>query len=81
MCALGPYAPLAVLWGRREMFEVLAGAIQLVGVVRPHPSPATAKGNPGRRCQAYLADFVDPRPPDLPAAIGQRLRVIKGGKM
>jgi hypothetical protein len=40
MCAFGPYAPLAALWGWREMFEVLAGATQLVGVVRPHPFPA-----------------------------------------
>src|SRR5271165_6293795 len=33
-----------------------------------------------RRCQAYLPDLVDPRPPDLPAAMGNRLRVIDGGK-
>jgi hypothetical protein len=36
--------------------------------------------HPGRRCQAYLPDLVDPRPPDLPAALGKRLRVINGGK-
>ena len=37
--------------------------------------------HPGRRCQAYLPDLVDPKPPDLPAAVaGARLRVIKGGK-
>jgi hypothetical protein len=37
--------------------------------------------HPGRRCQAYLPDLVDPKPPDLPAAVvGERLRVIKGGK-
>ena len=36
--------------------------------------------HPNRRCQAYLPDLVDPRPPDLPAAIGTRLRVITGGK-
>jgi hypothetical protein len=36
--------------------------------------------HPGRRCQAYLPDLGDPRPPDLPAAIGRQLRVIQGGK-
>ena len=34
---------------------------------------------PGGRCQAHLPDMVDPRPPDLPAAAGKRLRVILGG--
>jgi hypothetical protein len=36
--------------------------------------------HPGRRCQAYLPDLVDPRPPDLPVAVARRLRVIDGGK-
>ena len=36
--------------------------------------------HPGRRCQAFLPDLVDPRPPDIPAAMGKRLRVIEGGK-
>ena len=36
--------------------------------------------HPGRRCQAYLPDLVDPRPPDFPAAAGKRLRLINGGK-
>ncbi len=36
--------------------------------------------HPGRRCQAYLPDLVDPKPPDLPAAVGRRLRVIIGGR-
>ncbi len=36
--------------------------------------------HPGRRCQAYLPDLVDPRPPDVPAAKGRRLRMIEGGK-
>jgi hypothetical protein len=36
--------------------------------------------HPGRRCQAYLPDLGDPRPPDVPAAEGRRLRVIEGGK-
>ena len=36
--------------------------------------------HPNRRCQAYLPDLVDPKPPDLPAAVGNRLRVIEGGK-
>jgi len=36
--------------------------------------------HPGRRCQAYLPDLLDPRPPDLPAAADKRLRVINGGK-
>ncbi len=36
--------------------------------------------HPGRRCQAYLQDLVDPKPPDLPAAVAKRLQVIKGGK-
>ena len=37
--------------------------------------------HPGRRCQAYLPDLVDPKAPDLPAAVvGERLRLIKGGK-
>jgi hypothetical protein len=37
--------------------------------------------HPGRRCQAYLPDLLDPKPPDLPAAAGKRLRVIDGGKV
>ena len=36
--------------------------------------------HPGRRCQAYLPDLNDPKPPDLPAAQGRRLRLIAGGK-
>jgi hypothetical protein len=36
--------------------------------------------HPGRRCQAYLPDLVAPRPPDLPAAVGRRFRLIAGGK-
>jgi hypothetical protein len=36
--------------------------------------------HPGRRCRAYLPDLVDPRPPDLLAAAGRRLKVITGGK-
>ena len=36
--------------------------------------------HPGRRCQAFLPDLVDPGPPDLPAAMGRRLRLIAGGK-
>lgn len=36
--------------------------------------------HPGRRCQAYLPDLTDPKPPDLPAAVGKRLRVIIGGR-
>ena len=36
--------------------------------------------HPGRRCQAYLPDLADPTPPDLPAAVGRRLRLIAGGK-
>ena len=36
--------------------------------------------HPGRRCQAYLPDLLDPRPPDLPATAGKRLRIINGGK-
>jgi hypothetical protein len=33
MCALGPDAPSAVLWGWCEMFEVERGAIGLIGVM------------------------------------------------
>ncbi|MBV8474888.1 MAG: hypothetical protein JO234_15835 [Hyphomicrobiales bacterium] len=36
--------------------------------------------HPNRRCQAYLPDLVDPRPPDLPSAAGRRLRLVVGGK-
>lgn len=36
--------------------------------------------HPGRHCQAYLPDLIDPRPPDLPAAAGRRLKLIAGGK-
>lgn len=36
--------------------------------------------HPGRRCQAYLPDLVEPRPPDLPTAAGRRLRLVVGGK-
>ncbi len=40
----------------------------------------TKEKHPGRRCQAYLPDLADPRPPDLPASAGKRLRVINGGR-
>ena len=36
--------------------------------------------HPGRRCQAYLPDLSDLKPPDLPAMAGKRLRVIAGGR-
>lgn len=36
--------------------------------------------HPVRRCQAYLPDLEGGKPPDLPAAAGGRLRVIRGGK-
>jgi hypothetical protein len=36
--------------------------------------------HPGRRCQAYLPDLPEPRPPDLPLAAGRKLRLIVGGK-
>ena len=36
--------------------------------------------HPGRRCQAYLPDLVDPKPPDLPAVATKRFRLIVGGK-
>ena len=36
--------------------------------------------HPGRRCQAYLPDLTEPKPPDLPSAAGRRLRLIAGGK-
>jgi hypothetical protein len=36
--------------------------------------------HPGRRCQAYLPDLVDPRPPDLPATVWRRLGLIPAGK-
>ncbi len=40
----------------------------------------TKERHPNRRCQAFLPDLVDPRPPDVPAAEGRRLRMIEGGK-
>jgi hypothetical protein len=36
--------------------------------------------HPRRRCQAYLPDLIDPRPPNLPAAMGRQLRLIASGK-
>ena len=36
--------------------------------------------HPGRRCQVYLPDLVDPRPPDLPTKVGRRFRLIAGGR-
>ena len=42
--------------------------------------PRTREKHPGRRCQAYLPDLVDPKPPDLPRAAGGRLRLMAGGK-
>jgi hypothetical protein len=36
--------------------------------------------HPGRRCNAYLHDLLDPTPPDLSASAGKRLRLIDGGK-
>jgi hypothetical protein len=43
-CRFSSYAPPAVLWGWREMFKVLAGAVWLVGVVGPHSSSALGAG-------------------------------------
>ena len=34
-----------------------------------------------RRCQAFLPDLVDPRPPDMPPAAEGRLRVINGERL
>jgi hypothetical protein len=45
MCALGPDAPSAVLWGWCEMFEVERGAIGLIGVMGLYPSPAFGAPN------------------------------------
>jgi hypothetical protein len=42
--------------------------------------PRTHERHPGRRCQAYLPDLVEPRPPDLPKAARGGLTVIAGGK-
>ncbi|MGA2494813.1 MAG: hypothetical protein ABSF67_18045 [Roseiarcus sp.] len=42
--------------------------------------PRTHERHPGRRCQAYLPDLVEPRPPDLPKAARRGLKVIAGGK-
>lgn len=36
--------------------------------------------HPGRRCQSYLPDLLDPKPPDLPNTTSRRLRLIAGGK-
>ena len=36
--------------------------------------------HPGRRCQSYLPDLIDPKPPDIPSAAGRRLKLIVGGK-
>ena len=33
-----------------------------------------------RRSRAYLPELIEPRPPDLPAAMGKRLRVITEGR-
>ena len=40
----------------------------------------TRKIHPGGRCQAYLPDLENPRPPDLPRAAGGLLRAIAGRK-
>ena len=40
----------------------------------------TRKIHPGGRCQAYLPDLENPRPPDLPRAAGVRPRFIAGEK-
>ena len=42
--------------------------------------PRTREKHPGKRCQAYLPDLVDPKPPDLPRAAGSKLRIVVGGK-
>lgn len=41
--------------------------------------PRTREKHPGRRCQAWLPDLHEPRPPDLPNE-GGKLRVISGGR-
>ena len=66
-------APLAERFGAEALMvnvlEAIAG-----GCLR------NKEKHPGRRCQAYLPDLVDPRPPDIPAAEGRSIRVIEGGK-
>jgi hypothetical protein len=42
--------------------------------------PRTHERHPGRLCQAYLPDLVEPRPPDLPKAARRGLTIIAGGK-
>ncbi len=69
----------------RYRLAVLAerfGAEALVADVLEAISSACLRNkekHPSRRCQAYLPDLQDPKPPDLPAAL-KRLRVISGGK-
>jgi len=67
---------LAVLAERFGAEALLIDVLEAISA----PCLRSKERHPNRRCQAYLPDLVDPRPPDVPAAIGQRLRMIKGGK-
>ena len=72
---IGRY-PLAILAEKSGTDASIVDVVEAIsaGCVR------NKERHPGRRCQAYLPDLVDPRPPDVPAAEGLRLRVIEGGK-
>ena len=73
---IGKYR-LAVLAERFGVDALVVDVLQAISAV----CLRNKERHPGRRCQAYLPDLVDPKPPDLPAAVvGERLRLIKGGK-
>jgi len=67
---------LAVLAERFGADALLPDVLEAISAA----CPRTRERHPGRRCQAYLPDLTEPRPPDLPVAAGRRLRVVSGGK-
>jgi hypothetical protein len=68
---------LAVLAERFGADALLPDVLEAISAA----CPRTRERHPSRRCQAYLPDLTEPRPPDLPVAAGRRLGVVSGGKV
>src|SRR5664279_2176509 len=68
---------LAVLAERFGADALLPDVLEAISAT----CPRTRERHPGRRCQAYLPDLTEPRPPDLPKAASRGLTLIAGGKI
>ena len=68
---------LAVLAERFGSDALLPDVLEAISAT----CPRARERHPGRRCQAYLPDLTEPRPPDLPKAASRGLTLIAGGKI